>query len=203
MSKLYFRYGAMNCGKTSILLAAAYNYEEKGMKVSVIKPKIDTKGDDMLVARIGLKRKVDFLVDDNQSFKEYLLSCYKNYISCIFVDEANFLSKEHVDELYLFTKKYDIPVICYGLRADFKTEAFTGSARLFELADILEEIVTICDCGKRAKFNAREINGSYVTDGEKICIDGTCDNTKYVSLCGKCYLEKVLKINFKKEKRNK
>ena len=194
MSKLYFRYGAMNCGKTTLLLQVANNYEERGMKVVIIKPFVDTKGNDTIVSRIGLSRKVDYLIKDDDNIKSYLKSCYDNKVSCVLVDEAQFLNKEHVDELFLFTKKYNIPVICYGLRSDFKTEAFSGSLRLFEIADVIEELYTICRCGKRAKFNGRIVNGKFVSTGSQVAIDGV-DEVQYESLCGKCYLEKVLKID--------
>ncbi len=194
MSKLYFRYGAMNCGKTTLLLQVANNYEERGMKVVIIKPFIDTKGNDTIVSRIGLSRKVDYLIRDYDNIKSFLHNCYENDISCVLVDEAQFLNKEHVDELFLFTKKYNIPVICYGLRSDFKTEAFPGSLRLFEIADVIEELYTICRCGKRAKFNGRIVNGEFVSTGSQVAIDGV-DKVQYESLCGKCYLEKVLKID--------
>lgn len=194
MSKLYFRYGAMNSGKSTLLLQVANNYEERGMKVVIIKPLIDKKGSDAIVSRIGLSRKVDYLIKDDDNIKSYLKSCYDNKASCVLVDEAQFLNKEHVDELFLFTKKYNVPVICYGLRSDFKTEVFPGSLRLFEIADVIEELYTICRCGKRAKFNGRIVNGEFVSTGSQVAIDGV-DEVQYESLCGKCYLEKVLKID--------
>ncbi len=194
MSKLYFRYGAMNCGKTTLLLQVANNYEERGMKVVIAKPSIDKKGDETVESRIGLSRKVDYLIRDDDNIKSFLKDCFNNNISCVLIDEAQFLNKEHVDELFLFTKKYDIPVICYGLRSDFKTEIFPGSLRLFEIADVIEELHTICRCGKRAKFNGRIVNGEFVSTGNQVAIDGV-DDVQYESLCGKCYLEKVLKIN--------
>ena len=194
MSKLYFRYGAMNCGKTTLLLQVANNYEERGMNVVIVKPFVDKKGSDTIVSRIGLSRKVDYLIKDDDNIKSYLKSCYDNKASCVLVDEAQFLNKEHVDELFLFTKKYNVPVICYGLRSDFKTEVFPGSLRLFEIADVIEELYTICRCGKRAKFNGRIVNGEFVSTGSQVAIDGV-DEVQYESLCGKCYLEKVLKID--------
>ena len=198
MSKLYFRYGAMNCGKTALLLQVANNYEERGMKVKILKPLIDSKGGTSITSRIGLSREVDYLVKNNDNLKRILSYCYKEKVACVLVDEAQFLNKEHIDELYLFTKKYDIPVICYGLRSDFKTDVFPGSLRLFELADVIEELYTICRCGKRAKFNGRIVNGEFVSSGEQVVIDGE-NSVIYESLCGKCYLEKVLKINVNKE----
>ena len=192
MSKLYYRYGAMNSGKTTLLLQVAHNYEERGMKVLILKPKIDTKGDNKIVTRIGLKRKVDHLIDQDDNLTEYL-NTIPSDIACVLVDEAQFLTRDQVDELFMFTKLKDISVICYGLRSDFKTISFPGSLRLFELADVMEEMYTICRCGKRAKFNARIVNGEFTSSGEQVAIDGE-NRVEYESLCGKCYLEKVLHI---------
>ena len=192
MSKLYYRYGAMNSGKTTLLLQVAHNYEERGMKVLILKPKIDTKGDNNIVTRIGLKRKVDHLIDKDEKLMNYLNKIPKDIV-CVLVDEAQFLTREQVDDLYKLTKLKDVAVICYGLRSDFKTLAFPGSLRLFEVADVMEELYTICRCGKRAKFNARIVNGKFTDSGEQVAIDGE-NKVSYESLCGKCYLEKVLKI---------
>lgn len=192
MSKLYFRYGAMNSGKTTLLLQVAHNYEERGMKVVILKPKIDTKGNDTIVTRIGLKRKVDHLIEKDENLKDYLNKLDKDIV-CVLVDESQFLSRDQIDELFMFTKFNNIPVICYGLRSDFKTIGFPGSIRLFEVADVMEELITICRCGKRAKFNGRKIDGVFTSSGEQVAIDGE-QNIEYESLCGKCYLEKVLGI---------
>ena len=192
MSKLYYRYGAMNSGKTTLLLQVAHNYEERGMKVLILKPKIDTKGDNKIVTRIGLKRKVDHLVSKDENLTSYLNSIPKD-IACILVDESQFLTRDQVDELFMFSKLKDVAVICYGLRSDFKTMSFPGSLRLFEVADVMEELYTICRCGKRAKFNARIVNGEFTSNGDQVAIDGENEVT-YESLCGKCYLEKVLGI---------
>ncbi len=208
MSKLYFRYGAMNCGKTTVLLQVANNYEERGMKVKIMKPSIDTKGEDTIVSRIGISRKVDYLIKTEESPKEmigegnysevdnefinYLAKSFKEGISCIIVDEAQFLSRRQVDILFIFAKKYDIPVICYGLRTDFQGNLFPGSERLFSLADEIEEVYTICRCGKKARFNARKnIFGEFTKTGEQVMID---QGDTYESLCGKCYLKKVMKL---------
>lgn len=198
MASFYFRYGAMNSGKSAHLMQVAHNYEERNMKVLVVKPKIDKKGEDELISRTGLHRKVDYLIEDNKSFKVFL-SSLSNNIKCILVDEAQFLDIEVIDTLYEYNKKYDIPVMCYGLKSDFRTHGFPASLRLFELADILEELVTICECGKRAKFNARIVNDEFVIHGEQIMVDG-CYDISYDSLCGKCYLQKVLKIDMNKDK---
>lgn len=192
MSKLYYRYGAMNSGKTTLLLQVAHNYEERGMKVLILKPKIDTKGEDKIVTRIGLERKVDHLIEQDENLTKYLNNVQKD-VSCILVDESQFLTRDQVDELFMFSKLKDIAVICYGLRTDFKTISFPGSLRLFEISDVLEELYTICRCGKRAKFNARIVNGEFTSSGEQVAIDGE-NKVTYESLCGKCYLEKVLNI---------
>ena len=190
MAKLYFRYGAMNCGKTTLLLQVAHNYEERDMKVLLLKPGIDTKGNEKVVSRIGIERKVDHIIKSDENLKKYLDSVLDDVV-CLLVDEAQFLTKDQVDELFMFTKFRNIPVICYGLKSDFKTLAFPGSSRLFELADDMEEMYTICRCGKKAKFNGRKINGKFTTSGAQVAIDGV-DNVEYESLCGKCYLELVL-----------
>ena len=187
MAKLYFRYGAMNCGKSSALMQVAYNYEQNHKKVIVLKSEIDTKGNDFLESRIGLKRKVDILLKENESLKKYY-NTLKN-ISCILVDEAQFLNESQIEELHYITKHYDIPVICYGLRTDFQSKLFEGSERLLELADELDELITICRCGKRAKFNARYVNGTFTLKGDVNLIDGSTTNITYTPLCGKCYLE--------------
>lgn len=196
MSKLYFRYGAMNSGKSTALMQVAYNYEERDQKVFLIKSSIDTKGDKKIVSRIGLERDVDLLLNPNDSLYDKIKDL--TGIACILVDEAQFLDPSQVDELYEITKLHNIPVICYGLRSDFKTNGFPGSIRLLELADELEELITICRCGKRAKLNARKVNGEFVSDGDQVAIDGS-QNITYESLCGKCYLKYVGSIT-KEEK---
>ena len=192
MSKLYFRYGAMNCGKTTALLQVAHNYEERDMKVLILKPGIDTKGNNKIVTRIGLKRNVDHVIKNDENLNKYLNEVSED-IKCILVDEAQFLSRDQVDELFMFSKLKNRPVICYGLRTDFKTMSFPGSLRLFEVADELEELYTICRCGHKAKFNGRIVNGEFTSSGSQVAIDGE-DEVSYESLCGKCYLEKVLGI---------
>lgn len=192
MAKFHFRYGAMNAGKSTILLQTAYNYEEKGKKVILIKPSVDTKGDEKIVSRIGLERKVDYLIGDNDSIISILGD---NIISidCILVDEAQFLKSNQVDELFYISKIMDIPVIAFGLRTDFKSNGFEGSIRLLELADALEEMPTICRCGKKARFNARKVDGKFTFDGDSIVIDDKAE-VEYESLCGTCYIEEQEKV---------
>ena len=184
MAKLYFRYGAMNSGKSTLLLQTAHNYEERGMHVILIKPSKDIKADECVESRLGVNRKVDYLVDDNTSILD-IVSKLEN-VSCILVDEAQFLNPNQVDELLRVTTDYDIPVICYGLRTDFKTNGFPGSIRLLEIAHSIEEMKTICRCGNKATFNARFVNGDLVTEGEQVAIDGF-DSVTYESMCPKCY----------------
>ena len=193
MAKLHFRYGAMNSGKTAILIQTAFNYEERGQKVLIINPGIDTKGNDTIVSRIGVSRKVDYLINNDDSVIDTLKNNLKN-INCILVDEVQFMTRKQVEELWYITKVFDIPVIGYGLRTDFKTNGFEGSIRMFELADELLEMPTICRCGKKARFNGRLINNEYVYDGDSICIDDK-EDVSYESLCGSCYLKKVRKIS--------
>ena len=192
MAKLYFRYGAMNCGKSSALMQVAHNYEENDKKVVVIKSAIDTKADNKLSSRIGLERDVDILLGKDESLENYY-DQWENNISCILVDESQFLSKKQVEELWVASKLYDIPVICYGLKTDFKSNLFEGSKRLLELADELDELITICSCGNRAKFNIRYVNNKYPEEGEEVLIDGSSPNVEYKPTCGKCYMK--LKYN--------
>ncbi len=185
MAKLHFKYGAMNSGKSDTLIKTAYNYEERGLKVIVIKPKVDTKGEDVVVARAGSIRKVDILTDSDTNLTEEIKK-YSN-ISCILVDESQFLTEKQICELYHCAKDNDISVICYGLRADFRTKMFPGSKRLLEIADNIEKLPTMCFCGSQAEFNTRRVNGRYVFEGEQVAIDGA-DKVTYDSLCGVCYM---------------
>lgn len=202
MSKLYFRYGAMNCGKTTALLQSVHNYESRGMRVLVLKPLVDTKGNKNITSRIGLEREVDHLIKNNENLYDYLSKNIED-ISCIFVDEAQFLNPKQVDQLLLIVVDYDIPIICYGLRTDFNGVAFPGSPRLLEVAHTIEELKTVCYCGNKATFNARLVNGKFTFDGDQLAIDGE-DNVTYESLCAKCYFDKKrkylkLKNNLKKD----
>lgn len=185
MSKLYYRFGAMGCGKTAALLQVVHNYERMGFKVILFKPSIDTKGDNKVVSRIGIEREVDKLI--NKNFCMYNLMNLTE-LNAIIVDEAQFLTKSQVDELYVISKKYNIPVLCYGLRCDFQMEGFEGSTRLLQIADDIEELKTICECGKKATQNLRLINGTPVFDGEQVAIDNDV-NIEYKGVCGDCYIK--------------
>ena len=198
MAKLIFKYSTMNSGKTIDLIRTVHNYEENNYNVLVLKPIIDTKGDDKIQTRIGLERKVDFLIKENDSIIELLKGNLEG-IECIFIDEAQFLNQMQIDELFLITKSIDIPVICYGLRTNFKLESFEGSRRLLEISDTLEEFKTLCYCGDIARYAARKVDNNYVVEGSEILIDDK-NNVEYVPLCGKHYLENVTKIDLKKIK---
>ena len=195
MAKLYFRYGAMNSGKSTLLLQTAHNYQERGMNVILMKPGKDKKADDSVQSRLGVERKVDYLIDDDTSILDIITSL--NNVDCILVDEAQFLNPNQVDELLRVTTDFNVPVICYGIRTDFKTNGFPGSIRLLEIAHSIEEMKTICRCGNKATFNARFVNGELSFEGDQLAIDGF-DNVTYESMCPKCYFKykdkyKVLK----------
>lgn len=188
MSKLYFRYGAMNSGKSTHLMQVAYNYEERGMKVLILKPATDKKEGDRVFSRLGVHRSVDMLIENEDNvlkrIEEQILNTRK--ASCILVDEVQFMGANQIDQLFEIAVKLDIPVICYGLRTDFLMEGFEGSKRLLLIAHSIEEMKTICKCGNKAVVNARIINGKFVFAGNQIAIDNV-DHVKYESVCGKCY----------------
>ena len=192
MAKLYFRYGAMNCGKTALLLQSVHNYEDRNKKILVMKPMQDTKGNNKVVSRVGLEREVDHIIDKDENLYDYIVN-HDEDIACIFIDEAQFLKREQVDDLLLATVTEDIPIICYGLRTDFLMNGFEGSTRLLELAHSIEEMKTICRCGKKAMCNARMVDGEFVFSGEQVAIDGE-KNVTYDSLCPKCYFEEKNKF---------
>jgi thymidine kinase len=210
VAKLYFRYGAMNSGKSTGLLQAAFNYEERGQRVLLAKPQVDSKGDDEIVSRLGVTRVVDFLIphgadllelfrrhatgDDPSALIEHVDAAVKP-VACLLVDEAQFLEPAQVDDLLRIAVLQDVPVMAYGIRTDFRTDSFPGSARLMELAHSLEELKTICRCGRKAIFNTRkvvEVRGEtaverFIFEGDQVAIDGV--EVTYESLCGVCYLE--------------
>jgi thymidine kinase len=194
VAKLYFRYGAMNSGKSTAMLQAAYNYEERGHRVLLAKPSIDTKGDLGILSRLGVTRDVDFVISPEtdaygrfQQHRERTIKRFDRDVSALLVDEAQFLTEGQVDDLLRIALLENIPVLAYGIRTDFQTVAFPGSRRLLEIAHSLEELKTICRCGRKAIFNARKIDGVYVFDGDQVAIDGA--SVSYESLCGSCYLQ--------------
>lgn len=192
MSKLYFRYGAMNSGKSTALMQVAYNYEERGMQVLLLKPVMDTKGGQHVVSRLGVSRQVDLSVEKDVDLYELVCQwqAVQGRLHCVLVDEAQFLQSEQVDQLFKLAVTESIPVICYGLRTDFRMQGFDGSTRLLLMAHSLEELKTICSCGKKALMNARKVNGKFVFEGEQIAIDQV-DSVEYQSLCPECYFKEA------------
>ncbi|MDD7929213.1 thymidine kinase [Microbacterium thalli] len=196
MAKLYFRYGAMNSGKSTALLQAAYNYEERGQHVLLAKPEIDTKGAGQIASRLGVQRDVDFLIgageDVRAIFAEHRARVQAETgsdVACLLIDEAQFLTSPQVDDLLRTVVDENVPVLAYGIRTDFQTRAFPGSARLMELAHSLEELKTICRCGRKALFNARLVGGRFVFEGDQVAIDElAADRVTYESMCAECYL---------------
>lgn len=190
MAKLYFRYGAMNSSKSALLLTAAYNYEERDQHPVLVKPGVDTKAGRAVSSRVGIERSVDVLLQNDTS----LIAALEAHrpleeIAAVFVDEAQFLTPAQVDEAFTVAVTRGVPVLCYGLRGDFMTRSFPGSLRLLEIAHSIEELKTICRCGAKAVFNARLIDGEFVSHGAQVAIDG--QQASYESLCGRCYIDKV------------
>ena len=196
MAKLYFRYGAMNSGKTTALLQVAFNYKERGMRVVILKASIDTKGGDAIVSRLGVSCKVDHLVRPETDLFALIEADIEanGRPACVLCDESQFFTPAQAEQLFLVTVDLGIPVICYGLRADFMMRGFPGSTRLLELAHSIEEMKTICACG-------RKVNGQFVFEGAKVAID-TVDAVEYESLCPQCwYREYRAFLARQKEKR--
>lgn len=193
MKKLYFKYGAMNSGKTLEILRTAYNFEENGFHVIVVKPGVDLKGQKNIVSRIGAQRKVDCLLEPNEMLSSKI---DLTNVAAIIVDEAQFLNEDQVNDLWIITKFNDINVFCYGLKTDFQSKCFPGSKRLLEVADKIEEITTLCKCGNKAMFNLRKNNGIPVFDGNQIAIDGI--DATYEPVCGLCYLKEKGNIRVRK-----
>ncbi len=188
MAKLYFRYGAMGCGKTMQLLQTAFNYEERGMKVCVIKPRTDTKNGTKLLTRIGPEKETDLCFRKEVNLYDVISQAFPA-VQCILVDEAQFLTPKQVDELMEITVKLDIPVIAYGLRLNFRQDdkGFEGATRLLQIAQDIEELKTICECGRKATVNTRILNGKIVTDGPDILIDDGTTEVEYRAFCQTCF----------------
>jgi thymidine kinase len=167
MAKLYFRYGAMNCGKSTALIQVDYNYRERGMRTLIIKPRTDSKGSDRVISRLEVERLADVLATEEDDLYTLVRRwcSEKEIVDCVLVDEAQFLKSEQVDQLFKVAVIADIPVICYGLRTDFLLNGFEGSARLLLLAHSIEELKTICRCGQKAMANGRMVNGRFVFEG--------------------------------------
>ena len=185
MAKLYFRYGAMNSGKSTALMQVAHNYEEQGMKVLILKPQVDTKGGGELVSRLGVRRKADLLIPPELDVFEAVqaANAASGPLACVLCDESQFFTPEQAEQLFMITVDLNIPVICYGLRADFKGDLFPGSEALLVMADKLEEVKTVCWCGRKAICNARlDGKGGITKVGEQVVLGA---NDKYIGLCRK------------------
>ena len=195
-AKLFFNYGAMNSGKSMHLLAKAYNFEERGISFLLIKPKIDNRDGENIIHSRAIGGRECIAIDENTNIKNVIegeVLKNKKYPKWVLVDESQFLTEKQVDDLSDVVDKMDINVLCYGLRTDFRTKSFTGSRRLLEIADSIEELKCSCSCGKKAIYNARvDENGNIITVGNQVEVGG---NDKYVSMCRKCYKEKINKIN--------
>ncbi len=186
MAKLYFRYGTVGSAKTLNLLAVAHNYRQQGKQVVLIKPRLDTRfGSDVIRSRAGLEKKADLLIEPDTQLD--LLKLSEN--DCVLIDEVQFLSQYVIDQLRLLTLEHRVPVICYGLRTDFRTQLFPGSRRLLELADSIEEVKTVCHyCNKKAIFNLKLFNGQPTLDGPSVDLGA---DEKYLPACHRCYCEKL------------
>lgn len=198
MAKLYFRFGAMNSGKSTSILQVAHNYKERGQTAIIAKPTVDTK-DEKVLSRLGIGQQVDIPVEPGTNVLEHFKLSFtaagnpvdgKTAVDCLIVDEAQFLTRTQINDLLIIAVQENIPVIAYGLRSDFQGKGFEGSLRLMEIAHSLEEMKTICRCGKKAMFNGRKLNGEYVSTGGQIVIDAGGE-IEYESLCAKCYLDNV------------
>ena len=187
MAKLYFEYGAMGCGKTVQLLQVAFNYEERGQKVCLMKPAIDTKAGEKLSSRIGLERETDATFDKKEDLFEKVRRDYAE-VDCVLIDEAQFMTPAQVDQLVRVTTELNIPVMCYGLRVNFRQNdgGFEGATRLLQVAEELREIKTICECGRKATRNVRFLDDKIVLDGPDILIDDGKTKIEYRALCAKC-----------------
>ena len=186
MAKLYFKFGAMGSSKTAQALITKFNYEERNMKVLLLKPAIDNRdGVNTVKSRIGLEKEAIPVTEDENLYEKYV----REYTDCnvIIVDECQFLTPEQVDQLADVVIDKNVPVLCFGLSTDFTTHLFPGSKRLFEVAESISEIKSVCTCGAKATVNARlDDNGKIVTEGSQVCIGG---NNRYVAMCRKCWLK--------------
>ena len=186
----------MNSGKSTALLQAAHNYEERDQHVLLAKPAVDTKGNATIVSRLGVTRQIDFLVTPEQNFRELFAKHRADFkaktghdIACLLIDESQFLTRDQVDQALQIAVLDDVPVLAYGIRTDFLTNGFPGSIRLLEIAHSLEELKTICRCGRKAMFNGRKVDGKFIFDGEQVAIDGV--DVSYESLCPVCYFNEL------------
>ena len=185
MAQLYFRYSTMNAGKSIEIIKVAHNYEERGKNVLVMTSAIDDRyGVGKITSRVGVSREAELIYDDTNIMEMFLKKHKENLVDCVLIDECQFLKKHHVEEIAEVIDSFDVPVLCYGLKNDFKNELFEGSYYLLVYADKIEEIKTICWCGKKATMVARLVDGKFIKTGEQIQVGG---NDMYVSLCRKHY----------------
>ena len=188
MAKLYFKYGAMGSSKTAQALITKYNYEENDMKVWLLKPSADTRdGVSILRSRIGLQAEVEIATPDDNIYDRYVAE-HVGKCDAVIVDECQFLTPGQIDQLRQIVDDFNVPVMCFGLRTDFQTHLFPGSLRLMELADAIEEIKTMCDCGAKATVNARINDGYIVTEGAQVVLGG---NDCYIAMCHRCYVRGI------------
>ena len=189
MAKLYFKYGAMGSSKTAQALITKYNYEENNLNVWLIKPSADVRdGADVLKSRIGLSSPVHVIAPATDIYQLFV-DTKKDACNVSSVDECQFLTPEQIDQLRYIVNDFNIPVMCFGLRTDFQTKLFPGSRRLMEIADAIQEIKTICDCGAKATVNARiDGNGHIITEGAQVVLGG---NDSYIAMCHKCYINGI------------
>ena len=188
MAKLYFKYGAMGSSKTAQALITKYNYEENDLKVWLIKPSADIRdGAKVLRSRIGLEAQVEPIAPD-VDIRARFQGGKARVSDVIIVDECQFLTEKQIDQLRAIVDEHNVPVICFGLRTDFQTRLFPGSRRLMEVADTIQEIKTICDCGAKATVNARINDGYIVTEGAQVVLGG---NDCYIAMCHKCYVRGI------------
>ena len=188
MAKLYFKYGAMGSSKTAQALITKYNYEENDMSVWLLKPSADTRdGAGIIRSRIGLEAICEIATPQTDIYGRFQED-FAGKCHAVIVDECQFLTPEQIDQLRAIVNDYNVPVMCFGLRTDFQTKLFPGSMRLMELADCIEEIKTMCDCGCKATVNARINNGYIVTEGAQVVLGG---NDCYIAMCHKCYVRGI------------
>ena len=188
MAKLYFKYGAMGSSKTAQALITKYNYEENDLQVWLIKPSADTRdGAQTLRSRIGLEAQVEVIAPEVDVYARFLGGRARRS-DVIIVDECQFMTEKQIDQLRTIVDEHNIPVMCFGLRTDFQTRLFPGSRRLMEVADTIQEIKTICDCGAKATVNARINDGYIVTEGAQVVLGG---NDSYIAMCHKCYIRGI------------
>ena len=188
MAKLYFKYGAMGSSKTAQALITKYNYEENDLNVWLIKPSADTRdGAEILRSRIGLEARVEVIAPAADVLERYKAT-QEGTCNVIIVDECQFMTEKQIEQLRAIVNDYNVPVLCFGLRTDFQTKLFPGSRRLMELADCIEEIKTMCDCGAKATVNARINDGYIVTEGAQVVLGG---NDSYIAMCHRCYIQGI------------